>query len=107
MIEIMYSTAKPERDRSESFLLVLTSRKVHGQRAYAFMQEHGQWNPELNRYVHQVSSILADEGTTLHEAQELYEEAKSKLAERGFVHSFFPLFEETPKEPGALELVGA
>jgi hypothetical protein len=108
MIEIMYSTPKPERDRSESFLLVLTSRKVNGQRAYAFMEEHGQWNPELNRYVHQISSILADEGTTFNQARELYQNAKSKLAERGFVHSFAPLM-ETPKElkVADLELVGA
>jgi hypothetical protein len=104
MIEIMYSTPQPERERSESFLLVLTSRKVNGQRAYAFMQEHGQWSPDLNRYVHQVSSILADEGTTFHEAHELYLRAKTKLAEKGFVHSFTPLT-ETPA--GDLELVGA
>jgi hypothetical protein len=107
MVETLYSTSKPEKERSESFVLVLTSRKVNGQRAYAFMQEHGQWSPELNGYVHRVSSIHAEEGTTLGEARELYRTAKAKLAERGFVHSVSLLKGTAETAPSEFELVGA
>lgn len=90
MIETIYRTPAPEKDKSECYVLVLTSRAATGGKVYAFMEEHGQWNEELQRFVYTVKSINTDEQLTFPQALSLYEASKRNLADKGFLHSFSP-----------------
>jgi hypothetical protein len=94
MIETIYKTRHPDKATSERYVLVLTSRPASKSKAYSFMEEHGRWDDAANRFVHDVSSIRVDEGTTHSEALDLYYSAKAKLAERGFIYSFSPDYRE-------------
>ena len=87
MIETVYKTATPEKDKSECYVLVLTSRASSGGSLYAFM-EHGQWNNDLKRLLYKVRSINTDERLTYQHARGLYEMSKRPLAQMGFVHCF-------------------
>ena len=88
MIETLYKTQTPEKGRSECYILVLTSRAASGGKFYAFMEEHGQWNDDLQRFTYRVNSIHADELLSYHHAHGIYETAKRNLARKGFVHCF-------------------
>lgn len=90
MIETVYKTDSPVREVSECYVLVLTSRAASGRKVYAFMQEHGQWNDELQRFVYTIDSIGASDTLSHQEGLALYEEARRKLAQAGFVHAFRP-----------------
>ena len=94
MIETIYKTKHPDKDKSERYVLVLTSRPASRSKTYSFMEEHGRWDDAADRFLHQVSSIRVDEGVTHSEALTLYNNAKAKLAERGFIHSFSPDYRE-------------
>lgn len=88
MIETLYKTPTPEKGKSECYVLVLTSRAASGGSFYAFMEEHGLWNHDLQRLLYQVHSINTDERLTYQHARDLYEISKLRLAAMGFVHSF-------------------
>jgi|tagenome__1003787_1003787.scaffolds.fasta_scaffold19683160_2 hypothetical protein len=88
MVETFYRTPAPEKGKSECYVLVLTSRAASGGKVYAFMEEHGKWNDELQRFMHEVKAINTDEQLTFERARSLYENAKQNLAARGFVYSF-------------------
>lgn len=90
MIETLFKTPSPEKERSECYVMVLTSRVSTRGTAYVFMQEHGEWNCELQRYRYTAVSINADEGLTYEQALGLYEKAKKDVARIGFIHSFAP-----------------
>ena len=90
MIETLYKTPEPEKERSECYVLVLTSRSASANKAYVFMEEHGYWDDSLGRFHHEVMSISAEEELTRQEALAMYNAAKKKLAERGFLHAFRP-----------------
>jgi hypothetical protein len=87
MIETLYNTQSPEKNRSECYVLVLASRAASGGKSYAFMEEHGQWNADLQRFVYRVNAIHADEPLSYQNARGMYDTAKQNLALRGFVHS--------------------
>lgn len=88
MIETLYKTPTPEKGKSECYVLVLTSRAASGGSVYAFMEEHGQWNDDLQQLLYRVHSINTDEQLSYQHARGLYERSKHRLAEMGFVHSF-------------------
>jgi hypothetical protein len=88
MIETLYKTPTPEKGKSECYVLVLTSRAASGGSVYAFMEEHGQWNHDLQRLLYSVHFINTDERLTYQHAHGLYETSKHRLARLGFVHSF-------------------
>jgi hypothetical protein len=88
MIETLYCTPAPEKGKSECYVLVLTSRVSTRGTAYVFMEEHGRWDDDLQRFRYSVSSINTDEQLTYEQALELYESAKCNLARKGFIHSF-------------------
>jgi hypothetical protein len=88
MIETLYKTPTPQKGKSECYVLVLTSRAASGGNVYAFMEEHGQWNDDLERLLYRVHSINTDEQLTYSHARGLYEMSKHRLAQMGFVHSF-------------------
>src|SRR5262249_53897263 len=88
MIETLYNTQTPEKNRSECYVLVLTSRVASGGTSYAFMQEHWHWNADLDRFIYRVNAIHAEEPLSYQHARGMYETAKHNLAQRGFVHSF-------------------
>ena len=88
MIETLYRTSTPEKDKSERYILVLTSRAATGGKVYAFMEEHGRWNDDLQRFVYEVNSINTDEQLTFQQASSLYEASKRNLADKGFLYSF-------------------
>lgn len=88
MIETLYRTPSPEKGKSECYVLVLTSRAATGGKIYAFMEEHGRWNDDFQRFVYEVSSINTDEQLTFQQASSLYEASKRNLAEMGFLYSF-------------------
>jgi hypothetical protein len=90
MIETLYKTQTPEKGKSECYILVLTSRAASDGKAYAFMEEHGLWHEDLQRFIYTVDSINTDEQLTYHHARRMYETAKGNLARKGFVHSFTP-----------------
>ncbi len=90
MIETLYKTATPEKDRSECYVLVLTSRVSTRGTAYVFMQEHGRLDSELGRFRYTVTNINTDERLTYEQAKSLYENAKRDLARIGFVYAFDP-----------------
>jgi hypothetical protein len=87
MIETLYQTTTPEKGKSECYVLLLARRL--GERApYAFMEEHGRWDESFERFLYQVTSIRDEEDLTQQDALAIYNSAKRKLAERGFVYSF-------------------
>jgi len=88
MIETLYQTHAPEKDKSECYVLVLTSRASTRGTAYVFMEEHGHWDDDLQRFRYSVNSINTDEQLTGKQALDLYETTKSNLARKGFIHSF-------------------
>jgi hypothetical protein len=90
MIETLYATRSPEKGISECYVLVFTSRPATGRKAYVFMEEHGHWDRNLKRFLHEVSSIHAEEEMTYEEALAIYRATRQKLALRGFIHSFVP-----------------
>lgn len=87
MIETLYETQAPEKDSSECYVLVLTSRVSTRGTAYVFMEEHGRWDDALQRYRYSVNSINTDERLTYENAIDLYKTAKRNLALKGFIHS--------------------
>ncbi len=94
MIETIYETKHPDKNKSERYVLVLTSRPTSRSKTYSFMEERGRWDETANRFLHDVSSIRVEEGTTHSEALDLYNKAKAKLAERGFIYAFSPDYRE-------------
>ena len=88
MIETFYKTRTPEKNKSECYVLVLTSRAASGGSVYAFMEEHGQWNDDLQMLLYRVRSINTDEQLTYQRARGLYETSRQRLTRMGFVHSF-------------------
>ena len=90
MIETLYKTQSPEKDKSECYVLVLTSRVSTRGTAYVFMEEHGKWDGDLQRFRYTVKSINTDENLTYEQALGLYEKAKKNVAQIGFIHSFAP-----------------
>jgi hypothetical protein len=88
MIETIYKTEKPERGFSECYVLVLTSRPASERKVYGFMEEHGHWDDTLERFVYAVDSINTEDKLTYEQALAMYDTAKRKLTQRGFIHSF-------------------
>lgn len=88
MIETLYKTQVPEREKSECYVLVLTARVSTRGTAYVFMEEYGQWDNDLQRFRYTVKSINTDEQLTYTQALDLYQTAKRNLARHGFIHSF-------------------
>ena len=88
MIETLYKTGKPEREKSECYVLVLARRTGDGQGLYAFMEEHGKWDDGTQRFLYKVMSIEIEDELTRQRALAIYDDAKRRLAQRGFVHSF-------------------
>jgi hypothetical protein len=88
MIETLYKTQTPEKGKSECYVLVLTTRAASGGKIYAFMEEHGQWNDEMQRLLYNVKSINTEEQLTYQDARGMYEKAKGNLVRMGFVHCF-------------------
>jgi hypothetical protein len=102
MIETLYKTSEPEREKSECYVLVLARRTGDGKGLYAFMEEHGQWDDRAQRFGYQVMSIEIEDELTHQRALDLYEDAKQRLARRGFVYSF--LMDYRAKSPQADEI---
>jgi hypothetical protein len=102
MIETLYKTGKPEREKSECYVLVLARRTGGGQGLYAFMEEHGQWDDHSQRFLYQVMSIALEDELTHQRALAIYHDAKQRLAQRGFVHSF--VMDYRPRSPQADQL---
>jgi len=90
MVETLYKTKKPVKEISECYVLVLTSRPASGRKVYLFMEEHGRWDGISKRFIREVSSINAEDGTTYEDALVMYNTARRKLAQLGFIHSFVP-----------------
>ena len=103
MIETLYKTQTPEKGRSECYVLVLTSRAASGGKFYAFMEEHGQWNDDLQRFLYRVNSIHADEPLSYQHARGIYDTAKTNLASKGFVHCFSGAVRNEPCSPRPAE----
>lgn len=99
MIETLYKTSKPERDKSECYVLVLARRTGDGKGFYAFMEEHGEWDDRAERFLYQVMSIEMEDELTHQRALAIYDDAKNRLAQRGFVHSF--VMDYRPRGPEA------
>ena len=89
MIETLYKTDTPEKDKSECYVLVLAPRPGSDGRVYSFMEEHGRWDEVLGRFVYEVVQIIAEERMTQDAALAMYHTAKQMLRKKGFVHSFF------------------
>jgi hypothetical protein len=90
MIETLYKTKTPEKERSECYVLVLTPRPASEDKAYVFMEEHGCWNEEVDRFIHEVKTINTEGRLTREEGLAMFNAAKKNLAERGFIHTFVP-----------------
>lgn len=104
MIETLYKTSEPEREKSECYVLVLARRTGDGKGLYAFMEEHGQWDELTQRFAYQVMSIEIEDELTHQRAVDLYENAKLRLARRGFVHSFLMDYRPISPQPDRLSL---
>lgn len=102
MIETLYMTSEPEREKSECYVLVLARRTGDGKGFYAFMEEHGRWDDGTQRFAYQVMSIEIEDELTHPRALAIYEDAKQRLAQRGFVHSF--VMDYRPRGPHADQL---
>lgn len=93
MIETLYMTMTPVKGKSECYVLVLSSRPGSERKVYVFMEEHGSWDESSERFVFEVTSINTESELTRQEAFAMYNNAKKRLAERGFIHSFVPDFD--------------
>jgi len=102
MIETLYKTKTPEKGSSERYVLVLTARPASGGKVYVFMEEHGQWDDDLERFRYEVCSISTESNLTFQDAHAMHNTAKIKLAHRGFIHVFAPDFSR--KTPHAYQL---
>jgi hypothetical protein len=87
MIETFYRTELPVKGVSERYVLVLTSRAASGRKAYLFMEEHGQWDEASERLRYELSSINPEDGMPYEDALALYNTAKQRLANLGFIYS--------------------
>ncbi len=87
MIETLYRTSTHLSDKSERYVLVLTSRAGSGRQRYAFMEEHGTWDEEAQRLSIRPVSIHADENLTWDAANALYQASRARIAAKGFGHS--------------------
>lgn len=103
MIETLYKTSEPEREKSECYVLVLARRTGEGKGLYAFMEKHGRWDDLTQRFGYQVMSIEIDE-VTYQRALAIYEDARQRLAQRGFVHSFVTDFRPMSSQADHLPL---
>jgi hypothetical protein len=99
MIETLYKTTEPEREKSECYVLVLARRTGDRKDHYAFMEEHGRWDDGAQRFGYQVMFIEVEDELTRQRALDLYEDAKQRLARRGFVHSL--VMDYRPMSPQA------
>lgn len=88
MIEILYRTHMPQKDRSECYVLVLAPRAGSQKRFCSFMLEHGYWDAGVDRYLYEIVSIEAGAELSYQDGIVLFDAAKRRLAEDGFVHSF-------------------
>jgi hypothetical protein len=82
MIETLYRPDFPITERSERYVLVLTSRAASGQRRFAFMEEHGKWDESSQRLSIRPVSVHADENLTWEDAHKLYQDTRAHLAHR-------------------------
>ncbi|MGB8030829.1 MAG: hypothetical protein WCF30_14350 [Terracidiphilus sp.] len=90
MIETLYETNTPEKGRSECYVLVFTARPASEGKVYVFMEEHGRWDDGLGHFHYEVNSVSTEGRLTREEALAMYNTAKNKLAQRGFIHAFAP-----------------
>jgi hypothetical protein len=90
MLETLYKTETPVNGRSECYVLVLASRPASEGRAYVFMKEHGCWDENSGRFIHEVETINTEGRLTRDEGLAMFNSAKQNLAERGFVHVIVP-----------------
>jgi len=88
MIETLYKTDRPEKGKSECYVLVLTPKPGSGDRVYSFMEEHGRWDGAVGRFLYEVNQIVTEEELTCENALALYNAAKWNRLNQGFVHSF-------------------
>ena len=100
MIEILYRTDTPEYGKSECYVLVLAPRAATGGNAYVFMEEHGCWDEDLQRFLYRANSIGAEEKLSFQDAWSMYSSAKGYLASQGFIHSVF--LSGSDKEPATV-----
>ena len=110
MIETLYKTNTPEKERSECYVLVLASRPASEDGAYVFMEEHGRWDDDSDRFIHEVKTINTEDRLTREEGLALFDSAKKNLAERGFIHAFVPEYSRKMQhvdQLSELEAVGA
>lgn len=107
MIETLYKAKTPEKGKSECYVLVLTARPASEGKVYVFMEEHGKWDDDLGLFCYEINSISTESRLTREEALEMYNTAKLKLADQGFIHEFAP--DHSRKMPHAYQLreVGA
>ena len=81
-------------------MLVLTSWPASGRKVYSFMEEHGHWDDDLERFLYQVASISTEDELTYQDSLAMYNVAGKKLSQRGFTHSFIPVCDRRmPHEP--------
>ena len=71
MIETLYKTKTPEKERSECYRLVLAPRPASEDKAYVFMEEHGHW---------EVKTINTEGRLTREEGLAMFNAAKKNLA---------------------------
>lgn len=102
MIETIYKTENPKKGFSECYVLVLTSRPASERKVYGFMEEHGHWDEGFERFLHEVDSISTEDRLTHEQALVMYNTAKQKLAEKGFIYSVVP--DCSRKKPQAYQL---
>ena len=61
MIETLYKTDCPEKGKSECYVLVFTPRPASGDRCFSFMEEHGRWDGDVQRFIYEVKRIVTEE----------------------------------------------
>jgi len=87
MIETLYKTDCPEKGKSECYVLVFTPRPASGDRCFSFMEEHGRWDGDVQRFIYEVKRIVTEEELTCENALTMYDASKQDLQNKGFVHS--------------------
>ena len=92
MIETLYKTKTPEKERSECYVLVLASRPASEDKAYVFMEEHGRWDDELDRFIHEIKTINTEDKLTHEEGLAMFD---SQRRTSPSVVSFMSLFRST------------
>jgi hypothetical protein len=85
----LYKIPQPEQYISDYYEIAFF-RRPGIEEVYTYIEYHGWWNEDQRTPIHNRSTISAEEGVSLEEAEEWYEKQIKHRAREGFIYAFSP-----------------